>query len=37
MVDLPTLIASKSSTGRARDRMVVPVLMTLQREGEAQD
>lgn len=34
VVDLPTLIQIKSSTGRARDRMVVPLLLALLRERE---
>jgi hypothetical protein len=36
VLDLPTLIQVKSSTGRARDRLVVPILMALLDErGEA--
>jgi len=31
VVDLDTLIAIKSSTGRARDKLVVPVLLALKR------
>lgn len=34
VIDLPTLIQIKSSTGRARDRMVVPLLLALLRERE---
>ena len=32
VLDLPTLIEVKQSTGRARDRMVVPLLLALLRE-----
>lgn len=32
VLDLPTLIDIKKSTGRARDRMVVPLLLALLRE-----
>jgi hypothetical protein len=32
VLDLPTLIELKSDTGRARDRMVVPVLLALLRQ-----
>jgi len=34
VLDLPTLIQIKSTTGRARDRLVVPILLALQRERE---
>ena len=34
VIDLPTLIQIKSSTGRARDRIVVPLLLALLRERE---
>ena len=34
VIDLPTLIEIKQSTGRVRDRMVVPVLIALLRERE---
>jgi hypothetical protein len=34
VIDLPTLIEIKSSTGRARDRIVVPILLALLRERE---
>lgn len=34
VIDLPTLIAIKSSTGRARDRLTVPVLLALQEERD---
>jgi len=32
VVDLPTLIAIKSGTGRARDRLLLPLLIALERE-----
>jgi hypothetical protein len=32
VLDLPTLIAIKSDTGRARDRLMLPVLLALERE-----
>ena len=32
VLDLPTLIAIKASTGRAKDKLVVPILLALQRE-----
>jgi predicted nucleotidyltransferase len=37
VLDLPTLIEIKASTGRAKDRLVVPVLLALarQRDNEA--
>jgi hypothetical protein len=31
VLDLPTLIAVKASTGRAKDKLVVPILLALQR------
>lgn len=34
VIDLPTLIQIKSTTGRARDRIVVPILLALLRERE---
>ena len=34
VLDLPTLIAVKSATGRARDQLVVPILVALRRELE---
>lgn len=34
IIDLPTLIEIKSNTGRARDRIVVPILLALLRERE---
>ncbi|MCA9655603.1 MAG: hypothetical protein KC501_37180 [Myxococcales bacterium] len=34
VLDLPALIEVKGSTGRARDRMVVPLLLALLRERE---
>lgn len=34
VIDLPTLIEIKSSTGRARDRLIVPILLALLRERE---
>jgi len=34
VIDLPTLIEIKSSTGRVRDRLVVPLLLALLRERE---
>jgi hypothetical protein len=34
VLDLPTLIEVKSNTGRARDRMVVPVLLALLRQQD---
>lgn len=34
VIDLPTLIQIKGSTGRARDRIVVPILLALLRERE---
>lgn len=34
VIDLPTLIEIKRGTGRARDRLVVPILLTLLRERE---
>jgi len=33
VIDLPTLIAIKSSTGRVRDQLVVPLLIALKREA----
>ena len=33
VIDLPTLIEIKRSTGRAKDRLVVPVLIDLARKG----
>ncbi len=35
VLDLPTLIEIKSSTGRVRDRLVVPLLLALLRERES--
>jgi hypothetical protein len=35
VIDLPTLIEIKSSTGRVRDRLVVPLLLALLREHES--
>lgn len=32
VLDLPTLIEIKSTTGRARDQLVVPILVALQRK-----
>jgi hypothetical protein len=32
VLDLDTLIAVKTSTGRAKDKLVVPILLALQRE-----
>lgn len=32
VLDLPTLIRIKSATGRARDKLVVPILMALERQ-----
>ena len=32
VIDLPTLIAIKSGTGRARDQLVIPILTALVRE-----
>lgn len=32
VIDLPTLIGIKSSTGRARDRLLLPLLIALERE-----
>jgi hypothetical protein len=32
VIDLRTLIEIKSSTGRARDRLVLPILLALLRE-----
>jgi hypothetical protein len=34
VVDLPTLIAIKTTAGRAKDRLVVPLLLALLRERE---
>jgi hypothetical protein len=34
VVDLPTLIEIKSGTGRARDQLVIPLLLALARERE---
>ncbi|MEX1363413.1 MAG: hypothetical protein AB1Z98_09825 [Nannocystaceae bacterium] len=34
VIDLPALIEIKQTTGRARDRMVVPLLLALLRETE---
>ena len=34
VLDLPTLISIKSSTGRARDQLVLPLLLALARERE---
>lgn len=34
VVDLPTLIEIKTSAGRAKDRVVVPMLLALLRERE---
>lgn len=34
VIDLPTLIQIKSTTGRARDRIVVPILLAMLRERE---
>jgi len=34
VLDLPTLIEIKSTTGRARDQLVVPILVALQRKLE---
>lgn len=34
VIDLPTLIEVKASTGRARDRLVVPILLELARRRE---
>jgi hypothetical protein len=34
VVDLPTLIEIKTGTGRAKDRLVVPLLLALLRERE---
>ena len=36
VLDLPTLIAVKSATGRTRDQLVLPVLLALQRERDNQ-
>lgn len=36
VLDLPTLIEIKASTGRAKDRLVVPVLLALARQRESQ-
>ena len=35
VLDLPTLIEVKSSTGRARDHLAVPILLALLRDREA--
>ena len=35
ILDLPTLIEIKSNTGRARDQLMVPVLLALARERES--
>lgn len=37
VLDLPTLIAIKSSTGRARDRLLLPLLLALARERRQDD
>jgi hypothetical protein len=34
VIDLPTLIEIKSSAGRAKDRLVIPMLLALLRERE---
>jgi hypothetical protein len=34
VVDLPTLIEIKTTAGRAKDRIVVPMLLALLRERE---
>jgi hypothetical protein len=34
VVDLPTLIEIKTSAGRAKDRLVLPMLLALLRERE---
>lgn len=34
VIDLPTLIEIKAATGRARDKLLVPLLLALQRERE---
>lgn len=34
VIDLPTLIQIKTMTGRAKDRIVVPMLLALLRERE---
>lgn len=34
VLDLPTLVEIKASTGRAKDRLTVPVLLALARERE---
>lgn len=34
IIDLPTLIEIKNSTGRAKDRLVVPILLALVGEGD---
>ena len=36
IIDLPTLIEIKTAAGRAKDRIVVPVLLALLRERERQ-
>jgi hypothetical protein len=37
VLDLPTLIEVKRSTGRARDLLVVPLLLALQQEGGSRE
>ena len=37
VLDLPTLIAIKSGTGRVRDQLIVPLLVALARERERDD
>jgi len=37
VIDLPTLIEIKSGTGRARDKLVLPILMALSRDCESGD
>ncbi len=34
LIDLPALVAIKSSTGRARDRIVVPLLLDILRRTQ---
>ncbi len=34
VIDLPTLIEIKSSTGRAKDRMIVPILLALKERNK---
>ncbi len=37
VIDLATLIEIKSSTGRAKDRLVVPILLELARMRQSDD